>query len=170
MRILLPAGTFLVLLLSSLGAQTRVPLEGVWKITERITPGANPRTGGADVRQTDPLPSVLIFTRRYYSQIIEMGGSPRPEVAPAVDPQHLSVAEKIALYAQWRPFTANSGTYEVSGSILINHPIVAKNVEVMKRGTAIPLEIRLENPNTIWLIPTGDAARTEPRIKLTRLE
>jgi len=170
MRTLLPTITLLVLSPVSLGAQTRVPLEGVWKIAERITPGGNPRAGGADVRQTDPRPSLLIFTKRYYSQVIEMGGSPRSEVTPAADPQRLTDAEKIARYDQWRPFTANSGSYDVSGSVLTTHPLVAKNVEVMKRGSAIPLEIRIEDPNTIWLVPTGESARTEPRIRLTRLE
>ena len=136
MTTLLATISILLLSLASLGAQTRVPLEGVWKIAERITPGGNPRANGIEVRQGSPLPSLLIFTKRHYSEIIEMGGPPRREVAAPADPQGLTDAEKIARYDQWRPFTANSGTYEISGSLLITHPIVAKNVEVMKRGTA----------------------------------
>jgi hypothetical protein len=155
---------------AGLGAETGVSLEGVWKIAERITPGTNPRANGVDVRQDNPRPSLLIFTKGHYSWMIEMGGGSRPEVATPGDPQHLTDAEKIARYEQWRPFTANSGTYEIAGPILIRHPIVAKNVEVMKQGTETRLEIRVENPNAIWLIPTGELAKTEPRIKLTRLE
>jgi hypothetical protein len=48
--------------------------------------------------------------------------------------------------------------------------MVAKNVAVMTRGTPTIWEFKLEGPNTLWLIPTGDLAATEPRIKLTRLE
>ena len=170
MRRHLLAATLSLFGVASLTAQSRPSIEGVWRISERVTPGGNPRANGVAVRQTNPRPSLLIFTKGYYSEIIELGGGPRPEVPAPADPQHLTDAEKIARYDQWRPFTANSGRYEISGSLLIKHPLVAKNVEVMKRGTAIPLEIRVENPNAIWLIPTGEFAKTEPRTKLTRLE
>jgi hypothetical protein len=151
-------------------AQARTPLEGVWRIAERITPGTNPRANAVDVRQTSPRPNLLIFSKGYYSELIEMGGAPRPEVAAPADPQRLTDAEKIARYEQWRPFTAHSGTYEISGSILTRHPIVAKNVDVMNQGRGVPFEIRFEDPNTVWLRPTGQFARTEPQLKLTRLE
>jgi hypothetical protein len=48
--------------------------------------------------------------------------------------------------------------------------MVAKNVDVMTRGTAVPLDVKFEDTKTVWLIPTGDFAATEPRVKLTRLE
>jgi hypothetical protein len=164
------AATIVLLTVASLGAQTRPSIEGVWKISERVTPGGNARANGVAVRQTDPRPNVMIFTKGYYSEMIEMGVGPRPEVPEPADPRHLTDAEKVARYDQWRPFTANSGRYEIAGSVLIKHPLVAKNVEVMKRGTAIPLEIRVDSPNAVWLIPTGEFAKTEPRIKLTRVE
>ena len=63
-----------------------------------------------------------------------------------------------------------TGTYEMSGSMLIRHPTVAKNVDVMTRGSAIPFDVKFEDANTVWLIPGGDFASTEPRVKLTRLE
>jgi hypothetical protein len=47
---------------------------------------------------------------------------------------------------------------------------VAKNVEVMTRGTSVAFEIRVDDPNTIWMIPIGESAKTEPRNKLSRLE
>ena len=64
---------------------------------------------------------------------------------------------------------ANSGTYEVKGSRLMLHPMVAKNVEVMTRGTALTWELKVEGPNSLWLIPPSERA-TEPRLKVTRLE
>ena len=171
MRTRVFAVTVLLLLgVAGLGAQTRVSLEGVWKIAERITPGSHPRANGVDVRQTNPRPNLLIFTKGYYSELIEMGGAPRPAVAAPADPQKLTDSEKIARYEQWRPFTANSGTYEIAGSILTRHPMVAKNLEVVTQGTGVLFEIRVEDPNTVWLTPTGEFAKTEPRLKLTRLE
>ena len=162
--------TILLCTAPAVGAQTRVALEGVWKIAERITPGSHPRANGVDVREDSPRPSLLIFAKRYYSELIEMGSSPRLEVGAPADPQKLTDAEKIARYEQWRPFTAHSGTYEITGSTLTRHPSVAKNLEVTKQGTGVSFEIRVEDPNTVWLIPIGAFAKTEPRLKLTRLE
>jgi hypothetical protein len=150
-------------------AQAASPIEGVWRITERITPPGNPQAQGVTVTQTNPQPGLIIFTRGYYSEMYVTGGQPRPAVAPASDALNLTDAEKIARYDQWRPFTANAGTYEINGSMLIKHPIVAKTVDVMTSG-ARPLEFRLEGKNTLWLLPTPDRAATEPRTKLTRVE
>ena len=155
---------------AGVGAQTPISLEGVWKIAELVIPSTQRRGNGVEVRQNNRPPNLLIFTKGYYSELIEMGVAPRTEVATPADPQHLTDAEKISRYEQWRPFTANSGTYEIAGSILTRHPIVAKNVEVMSQGMGVPFEIRVENPNTVWLIPTGEFAKTEPQLKLTRLE
>jgi len=80
---------------------------------------------------------LFIFTKGYYSSLAVRARQPRPAVAPAKDPGNLTDAEKIARYEQWSQFTANSGTYEVKGSMLLLHPLVAKNVEVMTRGTPI---------------------------------
>jgi hypothetical protein len=61
-------------------------------------------------RQDNPRPNLLIFTKRHYSELIEMGVAPRLEVAAPADPQKLTDSEKIARYEQWRPFTAHSGS------------------------------------------------------------
>lgn len=47
---------------------------------------------------------------------------------------------------------------------------MAKNVAVMTSGTPNIQEFKLEGPNTLWLMPTGDQAATQARIKLTRVE
>jgi len=159
-----------LLVVTDAAAQSKRPIEGVWKIVERITPAGNPRAGGAAVTQDDPQPNLLIFTSRYYSEIIVMGGQARAAVPAPVNPLQVTDAEKAALYDQWRPFTANSGTYEVARSILVRHPIVAKNVDVMARGKGIPVELRFDDANTVWLLPIEEFAKTEPRLKLTRLE
>jgi hypothetical protein len=150
-------------------AQTKTPLEGVWKIAEWVFPDTSPFVKpGAPRTVSNPEPSLIIFTRQYYSRLnVE---EPRPTVARPKDPQKPTDAEKIALYEQWRPFTATAGTYEVSGSTLILHSIVAKNVAVMSRPVPSNWEIKPESSTTIWLIPSADRIATEPRMKLVRLE
>ena len=164
-------GTLICLLTATNAAAQAAPsIEGVWKVAQRITPAGNVRAGGGAVTQNHPAPSVLLFTKRYYSEILEMGGQPRAAVPPPANPRQLTNTEKIAWYNQWRPFTAHSGTYEIAGSILVRHPIVAKNLDVMTRGTGISFEVKFDDANTVWLIPTAEFAATEPRSKLTRLE
>ena len=160
---------FCVLSASATFAQTKSPLEGVWKIVEELAPSTNPADKGATTTYSNPQPGLIIFTRGHYSAVIVTSPEPRAAVAPAKNPQSLTDAEKIALYEQCKGFRANSGTYEIKGSTLSIRPIVAKSVEVMTRQTPITWEFKLESPNTLWLIPIGQSA-TEPRIKLSRLE
>jgi hypothetical protein len=54
--------------------------------------------------------------------------------------------------------------------MLLLHPMVAKNVEVMTSGTPITFELKVEGPKSIWLNPSSDRAATDPRLKFTRLE
>jgi hypothetical protein len=159
---------FCVLSVSAAFAQTKSPVEGVWRIAELVMPGRNPAEKGATI--TNPQPSLIIFTKGYYSQVLVMAEKPRAAVAPAKDRQNLTDAEKIARYEQWRRFAAVSGTYEIKDQTLIKRAIVAKNVEVMTKATPNIWEFKLEGPNTLWLNPAGDLIATEPRIKLTRLE
>ena len=151
---------------SAVSSQTKTQVEGVWKIAEVLVPPKNPAEKGTTI--TSPQPSLIILTKGYYSFLVVR--EERPAFAPAKDPANLTDAEKIARYEQWRPFTANSGTYEVKGSMLQMHPIVAKSVEVMTSGTAITWELKAEAPNSLWLIPPSARATTDPRLKLTRLE
>jgi hypothetical protein len=158
---------FFLLTASGAFAQTKTPVEGVWKIAERILPGTHPLAKGVTPTNINP-PSLIIFTRGYYSQVYLGSAETRAAVERAKDPQNLTDAEKIARYEAWRPLFANAGTYEIKGSALILHPTVAKNPNQMN-GRWPAVEFKLEGPNTLWLIPTAESA-IEPRIKLTRVE
>ena len=150
-------------------AQNKVSIEGVWRITEIVTPAGNPSAAGREVRTTNrQLASVIIFTKRYYSQVYENRSRTAP--APPGDPQNLNDAEKLARYEQWRPFTANSGTYTVEGSTLVLQVIVAKNVDAVTRPAGNRWELKMEGPDAFWMIPIPERASTEPRMKLERLE
>ncbi|MFZ0064137.1 MAG: hypothetical protein WAL47_19050 [Pyrinomonadaceae bacterium] len=153
---------------SAVQSQTKTQVEGVWKLVEVVTPPKTPAEKATSI--TDPQPGMIIFTKGHYSGIAVRARQPRAAVAPAKDPANLTDAEKIARYEQWSPFMANSGTYEVKGTTLQMHPIVAKSVEVMTSGTPITWELKLEAPNTLWLIPPADRATTDARLKFTRLE
>jgi hypothetical protein len=150
-------------------AQTKFPLEGVWKIVEEVEPSTNPADKGATIIHTNPQPGLLIFTKGYYSFVIVTAPEPRAKVAPPKDPQNLTDAEKIAWYEHWKPFSASSGTYEIKGLKLSIRAIVAKGVGLMDRQTPISGELKIEGPNTLWLIPIGQSPN-QPRVKLARLE
>jgi hypothetical protein len=149
---------FCLLLASSGFAQTKSPVEGVWKITEWIEGGKT---------NTNPQPSLIIFARGHYSMAILMG-APRTDSIPNNMGREPTDAEKIGLFEQWKWFVGIAGRYEVKGSTIVMHPIVAKATWDMNRESAP--EFKLEGSNTLWLIPTGNAAKVGLRMKLTRLE
>jgi hypothetical protein len=141
------------------------PLQGVWKIVEMTTTGAKAST------ISNPQPSLVIFTKEHYSYLSVNSEQPRPQLSPAKDPNNLTDAEKIDRYEQWNRFTANAGTYEVKGTTLIRHPLVAKNETVMAKNSSLESEFKFEG-NTLRVItksPAGQPAG-ELRIKLRRVE
>ena len=143
---------------------TPAALEGVWKISEIVTTGANAATNRS------PQPSLVIFTKGYYSYLSVNGTQPRPKVSPAKDPAKLTDAEKLARYEQWSPFTANSGTFELKGATLTRRPTVAKNDAVMT-GAPVTTDVQMEG-DSIWLITKSAPGQptSETRTKLTRLK
>jgi len=155
-----------VLSASAAFAQTKSPVEGVWKVAEVIPASSDTTEKPKPI--TNPQPGLLIFTKGYYSVVTVTGANPRAAVDPK-DRQSLTDAEKIAFYEQWRAFAANSGTYEIKGSTVTRRPSVAKNVAVMTSQEPIVAEFKMEGPNTLWLMPPADRPN-DPRVKWTRLE
>jgi hypothetical protein len=92
---------------------TAKSLEGVWKVTKVVMPGPN---GSID---THPQPSLQIFYQGYFSLVRDNGAAPRQPSPPVTDPSKLTDEEKLARYAEWAPFSAAAGTYEVEGDTLI---------------------------------------------------
>ena len=153
---------------SAVQGQTKIQVEGVWKLVEIVPAPKDPAEKPTSI--TDPQPGLIIFTKGYYSSMAVRARQPRAAVPAAKDPANLTDAEKIARYEQWSPFIANSGTYELKGSMLQMRAIVAKSVDVMTSATPLTWELKVEAPNTLWLIPPADRATTDPRLKFTRLE
>ena len=143
-------------------AQTKSPVEGVWKITEWVEAGKT---------NTDPQPAIFIFTKGYYSVAMLMG-PPRTDSIPSNMGREPSDVEKIGLFEQWKWFVGISGSYEVNGSTIVMRPIVAKTTWDMNPQTPRgEPEFKFEGPNTFWLIVTTERAKKVGlRMKLTRLE
>ena len=137
------------------GHPTAKSLEGVWRITKVVVPGAN---AAAD---SHPQPGLEIFYRGYFSIVRDTGGEPRKPSPAAGDPTHLTDAEKIARYDEWAPFGASAGAYEVEGDTIITHNFVAKQV----RGVGMTEEatIRFEGPDTFVA-----TAKSEPGVPAGR--
>jgi hypothetical protein len=151
--------TFCLLLASGGLAQTKTPVEGVWKVTEWVESGKT---------NTSPQPGLIIFTRGYYSVAMLMG-PPRTDSIPSNMGREPTDAEKIGLYEQWKWFSGSAGRYEVKGATVLLRPLVAKTTWDMNRQTPHECEFKLEGSDTFWLIPI-EARKVGLRIKLTRLE
>jgi hypothetical protein len=145
-------------------AQATPSLQGVWRVTEIVVTGANAATNKS------PQPSVYIFTKQHYSIMSVGGTAARKDFGSPKDPARLTDAEKMARYEVWDAFTANSGTYQVSGSTLTTRPLVAKNPGVMA-GPPATRELRIQG-KTLTLIQKSAAGQpvSETKTTLTRVE
>lgn len=135
-------------------------LQGVWRPVEV-------RMGAADSAGTASQPGLYIFTGRHYSIIRVTSAAPRPDV-----PADLNQATAAQLIASWNPFTANSGTYQVSGSELMTNPVVSKDPPSMTPGAFVAYDFALKG-DTLTLTPTRVMAGpiTRPTtIRLVRVE
>lgn len=72
-------------------------------------------------------------------------------------PAKLTDAEKMTRYEAWAQFTANAGTYEVSGSTLTTRPIVAKNPSVM--GQPSTQEFKIAGKTLTLIQKSADGQR-----------
>ena len=131
--------TLLLVAPASTFAQSKAPsIEGVWKITSVVTTGANAATNNRSQ------PSLIIFTKGYYSYISVNSDAPRPSTPAPKDPNKPTDAEMRAAYAIWNPLTAQAGTYQFTGNTLTRRPTVAKNVAVMTTNPPIVQQVKIE--------------------------
>jgi hypothetical protein len=137
--------------------QELVPgLDGAWEITRMEAAGGQ--------ALESPQPGVLLFTGRFYSYTLVTGDQPRPSLPPGV-------ASATDLLRVWNPFSANAGTFEVSGDRMIRRPIVAKNPETMASGAYNEYTFRL-SADTLWVTTVGTEAgraRNPTTVRYTRL-
>ncbi len=143
--------------LSSLQAQSA--LEGAWKM-EEVTINEGPNAG----TNTNPQPSLFIFTKQHYNIMYVRGTEPRPLLEEGSSRTTITQAEMRATFV---PFVANSGTYELNGSTLTTNPNVALWPNFMSGGTGT-FDYRVEG-NSLWLTYRYGPANGM-RLKLVRVE
>jgi hypothetical protein len=149
--------------------QAKPSIQGVWRPVEvTITdPTPNPGTTPKGTH-TDLQPGLLIFTGKHYSTINDIAARPRPTGAFKVAAK--PTAEEMQ--AQWGPFNANAGTYELAGNTLTRHAMVAKNPAVQGGKNFNRATIKIEG-NNLWITTTETlAGKTEypTTVKYVRVE
>jgi hypothetical protein len=155
--------------LSVLG-QSKPSIQGVWRVVEVTVTNPNPAPGllGKGT-QTTVQPSLLIFTNKHYSTTADQAAQPRPTMQFKV----LTKPTAEEMQAQWGPFAANAGTYELAGNTLTRRPMVAKNPLVQASKGVTRSTIKMDQ-NNLWITTTENAGTGKVEypstIKYSRLE
>jgi hypothetical protein len=93
---------------------------------------------------------------------------------PRAEVQNPEVKKPTAdeLLAAWGPFTAASGTYQISGDTLTMRPSVAKNPQVMAPGNFLLNTFKIERKTlTLTRTRNGETPVANPRtITFTKVE
>jgi hypothetical protein len=106
--------------------------------------------------------------KTHYSTTTDTAAQPRPAATFKV-PGKPTLEE---LQTQWGPFAANAGTYELVGTTLTRHAMVAKNPAAQGGKTFSRATIKLDG-NNLWITTTEtQIGKTEypSTIKYVRVE
>lgn len=154
--------TFILILafVGPLASQPQPSIQGVWRESERTIPASvagrqDPFGAFPAGTHTSLQPTLVIFTDRHYSRTSDTAAQPRPTTGYKT-PGKPTLEE---LQAEWGPFAANAGTYEVSGTTLTLHAIVAKNPRAQREKNFTRLTVTLDG-NNLWLTPMETEAGT----------
>jgi hypothetical protein len=123
--------------------QSKPSIQGAWRRVEVTVTNPDPTPGALTTgTHTNVQPGLLIFTAKHYSVQIDTAAKPRTpfKVIAKPTPEEMS--------AGWGFYTANSGTYELSGSTVTMRPMVSKNPGNQGKGTN-RATIKLEKDN-LW--------------------
>ena len=149
----------LALACATVEGQSVNSLVGAWKVAEIVSPDGQ--------KQSNPQPTIYVFTARHYSHVSVTSPKPRPNyTGPAVtDAQRLEM---------WQPFTATAGTYEASAKQFTIRPLVAKNPGFMTPESFTTFALSMEGKD-LWIqAVSSDAGPIPPssanRVRLVRLE
>jgi hypothetical protein len=134
-----------VLIGTAVFAQSKPSIQGVWRRVETTVTNPSPAPGTLTKgTHTNVQPGLLIFTAKHYSVQIDAAAKPRPAIKVAAKP----TPEEMS--AAWGPYTANSGTYEFSGSTLTMRHIVAKNPANQEGKGITRATIKMEK-DSLWM-------------------
>jgi hypothetical protein len=107
-------------------------LQGAWRMTAVTTTGPKGSTNSS------PQPGLMIFTGKHYSMI--RINRPRPNLPD--DVQSTTKEQLLAIYGD--ALTAQTGTYEVSGSKVTIRPLVASRPNYMVPTSWQTFEYKIE--------------------------
>ena len=144
---------------TTLESQPVKSIAGAWKVAEIVSPDGQ--------KQSNPQPTIYVFTARHYSHVSVTSPKPRPNyTGPTV-----TDAQRVEM---WQPFTATAGTYEASATQLTIRPMVAKNPGFMEPGRFTTFALRMEGDD-LWIHASSSDAGPIPaasanRVRLERLE
>ena len=152
----------LVAVVMPASAQSKPSIEGVWRVVERTitdSPAGRQDPFGAFPvgTHTTLQPELMIFTGRHYSRTTDTAARPRP-TTPYKTPGKPTLEE---LQAEWGPFAANAGTYEVAGTTVTLRAIVAKNPRAQRDKNFTRLTFKLDG-KYLWLTPVDNEAGPIP--------
>ena len=147
--------------------QSKPSIQGVWRVAERTT------TGPEGATNRNPQPGQWIFTAKHYSFVQDTSVKPRVVVEPLSPGAKLTDAQMAERYRDWAPISAQSGTYEITGTTLSLRPIAAKGSGVLARKTGLSYQFKVDG-NALVLTsltgPTGNKTPNPTTIRLTRAE
>ncbi len=125
--------------LSGVG-HAQAALNGAWRVMEVVVTGGENPGIYADVQ------SMIIFSEEHYSVVGNFGERPNTPEGVGL------ISDELAL-ASFRTFRANAGSYNVSGSRLIRHFMLALN----PRDVGVTLESEYERRgDTLTITTTND--------------
>ena len=113
-------------------------------------------TAGPNAGRVSKQPGLLIITGRHYSTAFVNSVEARPLVSESPTDEELGRA--------FGPYVSNAGTYEVSGSTVTQHGLVAKNPGTMAPGSSGTWEITELTADTLEYTgggPGGNTFRSE---------
>ena len=143
----------LTALVATVIGQSKTSIQGVWRVAEVTVTNPSPEPGlRSKGTYTDLQPALLIFTGKHYSQVVDTAIKPRP-ASPFKVPAKPTAEE---MQAQWGPFQAQAGTYELSGTTLTRRAIVAKNPANQTGKAVIRSTIKVDG-NNLWITTTENA-------------
>ena len=139
----------------------QAPLAGAWLITETTV-----TTPEGTWTNENPQPGVYIFTERHFSNMLVPN-----EARPLFDSETTD-AEKLAAYTN---FIADCGAYEVNGSVIVTHNIVAKLPRAMRPdrepGSGITYQFSFDGDSLLltldraWAPPNGEIKYRHRRLE-----
>ncbi len=148
-RIFVVVATCAVTSLSLLG-QSKPSIQGIWRPVEVTITNPSIQSGQLPKgTHTNLQPGLLIFTAKHYSSVIDNAATARPTTGFKIAGK--PTAEEMQ--AQWGPFAANAGTYELVGTTLTRRAIVAKNPANQHQKVVTRSTIKLDATN-LWLTTT----------------